>query len=170
VTLTPTPPPRGDLISKQTPSATGVHWVVRRFRVTDRCGATLYLCLFFTLEKIMNWQELQAEAKKIVANVPTGDFKDKTFSTGSGGMKVMDGLPIVHKASDFAYHTTANGPAYRTSVTIRCRDTRATDAKNRAIYECENGTLFTFCYRCGSPESFDFGWIESPVMHIAAVG
>jgi hypothetical protein len=117
----------------------------------------------------MKWEDLQKEAAKIVANSPTGEFVDETFSTRSGTLRVMKELDVVHIAHDGHYNTVANGSTCRTHVTIRCRDTGTKDARDRTIYECENGTLFVWRYVRGDAYSFAFGSLESPVMQASPV-
>jgi hypothetical protein len=118
----------------------------------------------------MKWEDLQKQAASIIANVPSGDFADKTFSTRSGSFRVMDGLPIVHRGTSDHYDTVANGSTCATHVTVRrCRDTGAKDANSRTVYECEDGTVFVFRHRSGSAEYFGSGSLESPVMQAAAV-
>ena len=112
----------------------------------------------------MKWDDLRAMAAKILDNRPVGPFGDKTFETGSGTLRVMEGLSIVHQSSEYAYPTVSSGPAYRTTVTVRCRDTGTQDAHRRAIYEHENGTLFVWSYDRGDEYRFDSGRIVSPVM------
>ena len=113
----------------------------------------------------MKWEDLQAEAAKIVNNKPSGQFKDETFSTRSGTFRVMECLPIVHRGTSGHYNTVANGSTCATHVTIRCRDTGAKDANNRTIYESEDGTVFVFRHRSGNAHCFAFGSLESPVLH-----
>lgn len=118
----------------------------------------------------MKWEDLQKQASAIVNNIPSGEFSDKTFSTRSGPFRVMDGLPIIHRGTSDRYDTVANGSTCATHVTVRCRDTGATDANGRTIYECEDGTVFVFRHHSGDAYCFGSGSLESPVMKAAAVG
>jgi len=113
----------------------------------------------------MNWTDLQEMAKAIVSSTPQGDFEDKTFCLGSGGLPVNRcGVQVLHENVEFAYNTTANGSAYKGWLTVRCRVTPGKDKEGRPIYEDEAGTLFVFTYGRGSASSFDSGSLRSPVL------
>lgn len=115
----------------------------------------------------MTLDELKAAAAKILEIQPMAGFAHETFSCGSGGSPVNRvGVPEVHREDTVAYNTVRHGNAYRGSVTVECRDTGATDAKGRRIYETPAGVVFVFVYRSGSPESFDGGALREPMMEV----
>lgn len=112
----------------------------------------------------MTWEKLQAEASKIVANKPTGDFKDVTFSIGSGQFHIMEGLPVLHYAEGESYSTVRHGSTCAKDVTIRCRDTGAIDSDGRTIYESENGIVFVFSFIRSNAYRYAEGYLEVPAM------
>jgi hypothetical protein len=111
----------------------------------------------------MFWEDLQAEAKRIIETVPEGDFEDVSFRCGSGGAPANKvGVPEIHRDEIFAYATNANGNAYQGEVVVRCRHTGCCDGRGLPIYEAENGVVFVFDYYAGSPSSFDSGSLVPP--------
>lgn len=113
----------------------------------------------------MNLEELKAQARKIIGLEPAASFTMEEFACGSGGSPSNKmGLVEVHREDEHRYDTVANGPAYRGSVVIECRDTGAKDANSRTIYETPDGRVFVFVYRSGSPYSFDRGFFDFPAM------
>jgi len=115
----------------------------------------------------MTIQELKEQAKKIMDLVPGENFSLEEFACGSGGSPSNKmGLHEVHREDEYRYDTVANGPAYRGSVAIECRDTGAKDANGRTIFEAKDGRVFVFVYRSGSPYSFDRGYFDDPCMRV----
>lgn len=111
----------------------------------------------------MTFDELKAEAAKILAIQPGVGYAYHTFSCRSGGAPANQvGVPEVHCESEFRYETTANGAAFSGSVTVECRDTGGRDADGRTIYETPAGVVFVFAYRPGSPDRFDRGRLVPP--------
>ena len=112
---------------------------------------------------MLTWNDLQENAKKVLANTPSGDYKDISFTCGSGGSPANKcNLPEVHRADNKEYNTTANGWAYSGEVIIRCRETNTKDKKGREIYETETGQCFVFYYFSGDPSCFDRGILQDP--------
>jgi hypothetical protein len=112
----------------------------------------------------MTLEELKAEAAKILAIEPAAGFQHVTFSTGSGGLRNLVGIPEVHRDSKFKYDTVANGRAYANTVVVECRDTGTKDSKGRTIYETTAGVMFVYSYSSGSPDRFDGGSLREPVL------
>ena len=114
----------------------------------------------------MQLDELKKQAAAILAIPDTvGEFANKSFTCNSGGApRNKVGVPEVHRASDFAYRTTANGDAESGEVVVLCRDSGADDTNGRDILVTPEGVTFVFRRWSGSPESFDGGVLESPTL------
>lgn len=114
----------------------------------------------------MKYEDLRQAAQAILASEPAGDFEMKTFATNSGSLKNVAGIPEHHRSEERAYPTVRGGWAYKTNVTIICRDTGMIDAKGRVIYQVPAGRVFIFNYLRGSAEDFDSGAILEPRMEL----
>ncbi len=111
----------------------------------------------------MNWEDLKDQARKILENSPEGEFKDESFTTGTGGSpNNLVGVPEVHRSDVPGYNTVRNRRSSAGEVVVRCRDTGAVSAHGRTIYQAENGTLFVYQHRSGDAGNFDAGWLKSP--------
>jgi len=112
----------------------------------------------------MHLADLKAMARKILDISETdGEFHAVSFTTSSGGSpRNLVGVVEVSRTETFRYDTTANGAAYSGELKVMCRDTGTCDSKKRMIYETQNGTVFVYDYRAGSPASFDSGRLIDP--------
>ncbi len=110
----------------------------------------------------MTLDELKAEAAKITAIQPAGDYKHHTFTARSGGIGNRYGVPEVHRGTSDHYSTVRHGATCRTTVTVECQDTGTRDADGRVIYATPAGMVFVYYHIPGSPESFAVARFVAP--------
>ncbi len=116
---------------------------------------------------MLTWERLQAQARYILANVPSGEFKDVSFYCRSGGSPAnLAHVPEVYRCDTPRYHTWG-GTATSGEVVVRCRETGAVDINDRTIYKTVSGQLFVYRFKGGSSYSFDSGAIEKPAFSLA---
>ena len=112
---------------------------------------------------MLTWEELKEEAKKVLANEPTGDFEDVSFGALTGGAPANNvGVKEVSGFETRSYDTVSGRWCYKGEVVVRCRKTGVKDKRGLDIYEAEDGLLFVYIYRPGSPEFFDSGKLVKP--------
>lgn len=119
----------------------------------------------------MTWPELRDQAQAILANTPTGDFEDITFTALRTGMfPIKVEVDIVHQCAEYAYRTQHYGDVMHCSATVRCRRTGARSAGGLEIFESQNGKLFVFRFIGGDAENLDAAAILPPKLAATPVG